>query len=91
METITANDAKQNFGVLMDKALSEPVTITKHGRAAVVVTSDAEYQELISLKYAHLKAEIGKGFASLDRGEASTKTANEIAEEVLQAHKSKED
>ena len=62
METITANDAKQNFGVLMDKALSEPVTITKHGRAAVVVTSDAEYQELISLKYAHLKAEIGKGF-----------------------------
>lgn len=91
METITANDAKQNFGLLMDKALSEPVTITKHGRAAVVVTSDVEYQELMSLKYANLKTEVEKGFASLDRGEVSSKTADEIAEEVLQAHKPKGD
>ena len=86
MHTVTANDAKQNFGQVIDQALQGPVSITKHGRPSVVVTSDAEYRELMALKREHLKAEVRKGFESLDRGEDSPRTAEQIAEDVLQRH-----
>ncbi len=83
MQIFTANDAKQKFGELMDQALQQPVSITRHGRPSVVVTSDAEYRELLALKYENLKAEVSKGFESLDRGESSGATVDEIAEAVL--------
>ncbi|MEO0797288.1 MAG: type II toxin-antitoxin system Phd/YefM family antitoxin [Verrucomicrobiota bacterium] len=69
MQTFTANDAKQNFGQVMDNALQEPVSITKHGRPTVVITSESEYRELLKIKYEHLKADVQAGFESLDRGE----------------------
>lgn len=50
MTTVTANDAKQNFGKVIDQALRGPVSVTKHGRPLVVITSNAEYEELITLK-----------------------------------------
>lgn len=36
----------RNFGSLADKALSEPVTITKNGRDRLVVLSAEEYARL---------------------------------------------
>ena len=86
MKTVTANEAKQNFGQVIDKALQGPVSITKHGRPSVVITSDAEYRELIDLKRKLLQAELREGFASLDRGEVSPRTAEQIAEDVLGRH-----
>lgn len=86
MHTITANDAKQNFGHVIDQALQGPVSVTKHGRPSVVITSDAEYRALLLLKEEALKAELTKGFESLDRGETSPRTAEQIAEEVLALH-----
>lgn len=86
MHTITANDAKQNFGHVIDQALQGPVSVTKHGRPSVVITSDAEYKALLALKTEVLKAELAKGFDSLDRGETSPRTAKQIADDVLQRH-----
>ena len=42
MKTYTANDAKQSFGLVIDEALQAPVTITRHGRAVVVMTSETD-------------------------------------------------
>lgn len=84
MKTYTANAAKQSFGLVIDEALQEPVTITRHGRPVVVITSEAQYKEYIKLKEDRLKAEVQKGFYALDNGDFSNRTVEEIAEEALQ-------
>lgn len=46
MKVMTAKDAKNGFGLLIDTARAEPVTIEKHGRAVVVVLAVEEYERL---------------------------------------------
>lgn len=46
MKSMSAKDAKNGFGLLIDTALVEPVTIEKHGRPVVVVLSVDEYRRL---------------------------------------------
>lgn len=46
MKTMSAKDAKNAFGLLLDRARAEPVTVEKHGRAVVVVLSVEEYERL---------------------------------------------
>lgn len=46
MKTMSAKDAKNGFGLLIDTALVEPVTIEKHGRPVVVVLSIEEFERL---------------------------------------------
>jgi prevent-host-death family protein len=46
MQTLSAKDAKYNFGRLIDAARAEPVTVEKHGRPVVVVLAVEEYQRL---------------------------------------------
>lgn len=43
---MSAKEAKNGFGLLLDTARAEPVTIEKHGRAVVVVISIEEYERL---------------------------------------------
>jgi prevent-host-death family protein len=43
---MSAKNAKNAFGLLLDTARAEPVTIEKHGRRVVVVLSVEEYQRL---------------------------------------------
>lgn len=50
MKTMSARDAKNGFGLLLDTARAEPVTIEKHGRPVVVVLSKEEYDRLKGLK-----------------------------------------
>jgi len=83
MLTFTASDAKQKFGEVIDAALQSPVLITKHNRPAVVMISDAEYQEFAEAKHAALKAKVQAGFDQLDRGKFSPHTVDEIFERVL--------
>ncbi|NJM31185.1 MAG: type II toxin-antitoxin system Phd/YefM family antitoxin [Rhizobiales bacterium] len=45
MKVSTAEFIK-NFGTLADKALKEPVTITKHGRDRLVLVEAQEYERL---------------------------------------------
>jgi prevent-host-death family protein len=44
MKTMTAIDAKNRFGQLLDAAQRQPVTVTKQGRPSVVVMSMEDYQ-----------------------------------------------
>lgn len=47
---VSAADFIKNFGTLIDRALIDPVTITKNGRDRLVVLSVDEYQRLKRLK-----------------------------------------
>lgn len=48
MKSMSAKDAKNGFGLLLDTARAQPVTIEKHGRAVVVVLAYEEYERLRS-------------------------------------------
>lgn len=50
MQTLSARDAKYNFGRLIDTARAEPVTVEKHGRAVVVVLAFEEYERLKAIE-----------------------------------------
>jgi prevent-host-death family protein len=50
MQRISARDAKNAFGRLIDMARAEPVAIEKHGRPVVVVVALEEYERLIAYK-----------------------------------------
>ncbi|NVK38657.1 MAG: type II toxin-antitoxin system Phd/YefM family antitoxin [Gammaproteobacteria bacterium] len=55
MNTLTANDAKRNFGELLLNAQREPVKISKNNKDAVVVMSIKDYEELENMKAEYLK------------------------------------
>lgn len=63
MKRISARDAKNGFGRLIDTALAEPVLVEKHGRGVVIVLSVEEYKRLTESKSA--KGEKGKGKTSV--------------------------
>ena len=44
---VSTADFVRNFGSLSDKALTEPVTITKNGRERLVLLSVEEYERLM--------------------------------------------
>ncbi|MCB1393903.1 type II toxin-antitoxin system prevent-host-death family antitoxin [Nitrobacter sp.] len=46
MKTMSAREAKNGFGLMIDTARAAPVLIEKHGRGVVVVVSVEEYQRL---------------------------------------------
>ena len=46
MRTMSAREAKNAFGLLIDTARAEPVMIEKHGRGVVVVVAVEEYERL---------------------------------------------
>jgi prevent-host-death family protein len=46
MKTMSARDAKNAFGLLLDTARAEPVAVEKHGRPVVVVLSVEEFERM---------------------------------------------
>lgn len=46
MKSVSAREAKYNFGKLIDTARAEPVVIEKHGRPVVVVVAVEEFERL---------------------------------------------
>lgn len=50
MKRMSAKDAKNGFGLLLDTARAEPVIVEKHGRPVVVVLSIEEYERLRNLE-----------------------------------------
>lgn len=46
MRSLSARDAKNRFGFLIDMARAEPVVIEKHGRPVVVVLSVEQYERM---------------------------------------------
>jgi len=55
MQTLTANDAKRNFGELLLSAQREPVKISKNSKDAVVVMSIKDYEEIAAMKADYLR------------------------------------
>lgn len=55
MHTLTANDAKRNFGELLLSAQREPVIISKNNKDTVVVMSMKDFEELEAMKLDYLK------------------------------------
>ncbi len=64
MKTMSAREAKNGFGLMIDTARAEPVLIEKHGRGVVVVVSVEEYERL--------SVQAGRA----DKGETGTKGAS---------------
>ncbi|MCE8546292.1 type II toxin-antitoxin system Phd/YefM family antitoxin [Ruegeria pomeroyi] len=48
MKILSARDAKNRFGYLIDTARRQPVLVEKHGRPVVVVISTEDYERLTS-------------------------------------------
>ena len=48
MKTVTATEAKNNFGQLLDESQTTPVNIQKNGRSISVLISKSEYDKLIT-------------------------------------------
>lgn len=56
MKSMSAKEAKNAFGILIDTARAEPVLIEKHGRGVVVVLSVEEYERLSNPPQPRLKS-----------------------------------
>jgi prevent-host-death family protein len=52
MRTVTATEAKQNLGALLDNAQSEPVLIRRQKRDIAVILSAREYERLRAINLA---------------------------------------
>ena len=50
MKTMSAREAKNSFGLLIDTARAGPVQIEKHGRGVVVVLAVEEYERLKAIE-----------------------------------------
>jgi len=68
---MSANDAKKNFGELLDTARREPVTVQKHGRPVTVMLSVEDYEEFRKIQRETLEAELQVGLEQLERGEGT--------------------
>lgn len=55
MQTLTANDAKRNFGELLLNAQREPIKISKNSKDTVVVMSIRDFEALELMKADYLK------------------------------------
>lgn len=78
MQEFPSTEAKDKWGLISDTALREPVTITRHGRPSLVVTSVQDYQALQLLKFNQLKADIQEGLNDIEQGRFSSKSVDEI-------------
>ena len=50
MTLFTVSDARRRFGVLLEIARREPVTITKNGRAAAIMLSASDKELIASVE-----------------------------------------
>ena len=82
MVTLSSKEAKDRFGVLMDTARREPVTITKHSRPFVVVVSTERYAELEALEDALWES---RAIAAEKKGYLTTEESEEVVQRILNA------
>lgn len=72
MKTLTASDAKREFGDLLLQIQSEPVGIHKNGKPVAVVLSYSEYEHLATCKLNQLKAMVQQGVEDVAAGKVSS-------------------
>jgi len=79
MQTVTALEAKNRFGELLDKAQREPVTVTKSGRPSVVVISVDDYKKYDRM----IRNELRMKLKQSQQDAASNGMTEEILEKLL--------
>jgi len=68
METLSANDAKTQFGEMLLKAQRSPVQINKNGKPVAVVISIDEYESNEKLKLQLLQSRAAKAKNDIESG-----------------------
>jgi prevent-host-death family protein len=82
MKTITAIDAKNKFGQLIEAAQRQPVIITKKGRASVVVMSIEDYERRRNRAWKNLvKTMTETGNYAVSQGLTQERLARLLADE----------
>lgn len=71
MQEFPATEAKDKWGLITEAALQHPVTITRHGRPSLVVTSVDDYRTLMRIKQDQLKTDIQIALDQVERGEVT--------------------
>ncbi|MCK5662598.1 MAG: type II toxin-antitoxin system Phd/YefM family antitoxin [Thiotrichaceae bacterium] len=68
MDTLSANEAKTQFGDLLLKAQRSPVQINKNGKPVVVVISMDEYEKTELLKLRYLQSRAAQAKSDIEAG-----------------------
>ncbi len=79
MRTVSAIDAKNRFGQLLEAAQREPVTVTKQGRPAAVVLSVEDYQRMRGAANARLLDSVRR----MQKEAAAAGLTEEVLDELL--------
>ena len=80
METLSASEAKREFGEVLLKTQRGPVGINKNGKPVAVIVSAIEYAEMEGLINILLQQEIDKGLNDIQAGRV--KDGNEIMQRL---------
>ena len=83
MISITSVDAQNRFGQLLDMAQREPVTVTRHGRAAAFIVSPRDMEELLSVRARRSKAVAEFEDWSQRAAAQATPAADELTDEQI--------
>jgi prevent-host-death family protein len=76
MKSVTATEAKNNFGDLLMNAQSAPIAITRNGKEQGVLISAKEY---LRIKQQALQSAISAGIASGDAGKIDIDSIKALA------------
>lgn len=79
LKIMSAKEAKNGFGKLMEDAQREPVVIQKHGRASAVVVSAEEYK---NIKIERLRKRLAVGMEQAERGEFADYSLDDLIAEL---------
>lgn len=82
MKSMSAKEAKQSFGVLLEAAQREPVTITRNGREVAVLLSKEDFVRLEALEDAMWAA---RAEEAMKEGYIGVEESEKLLHELLNA------
>ena len=87
METLSASDAKREFGEVLLKAQKGPVGINRNGKPVAVMVSAETFDELQAVQRAALQQAIDDGMADIKAGNIveSDEVFSRLRKQVLNA------
>lgn len=85
MHTMTANEAKTQFGDMLLKVQREPVQISRNGKPVAVLVSADDYEQIEAMKLQLLQAKIQR--ARNDMAIGNTADGDEFFSELMDADK----
>ena len=80
METLSASEAKREFGEVLLKTQRGPVGINKNGKPVAVMVSAIEYAEMDGLRKKLLQQEIDQGLNDIQAGHV--KDGNQVMQRL---------